>query len=100
MTVVFPEADDALDDRARGALDRVVEDAAADPQLRFQLRAYARADGASTSKARRLSLARALAVRSHLMENGIAGNRIDVRALGDSGDGAPRDRVEVRIVER
>lgn len=104
VAIAFPEDGAILDDQARAELDRAVGDAAADPGLRFQLLAYARADGASASKARRLSLSRALAVRSYLMENGIAGNRIDVRALGDSdsdsADDAPRDRVDVRIVER
>lgn len=102
VAIAFPADGAMLDDQARAGLDRAVGDAAADPGLRFQLLAYARAGGASASKARRLSLSRALAVRSYLMESGIAGNRIDVRALGasDSAGDAPRDRVDVRIVER
>jgi len=69
---------------------------------RLQLRAYAddSSDDSSPSRARRLSLSRALAVRSYLIENGMRSTRIDVRALGIARDGGPPDRVDVILLER
>lgn len=68
--------------------------------LRLQILAYASGDNLSPSRARRLSLSRALAVRSYLIDNGIDSRRIDVRALGDKALGEPRNRVDVKIVGR
>lgn len=67
---------------------------------RVQLRAYADKSGGNDSKARRLSLSRALAVRSYLIESGLRSTRIDVRALGSVPDGGPADRVDVIRLER
>ncbi len=65
--------------------------------LRIQLLAYADDVAGTLSQTRRLSLSRALAVRSHLINQGIRSNRIDVRALGNKyKDGTP-DRVDVII---
>ncbi|MFQ5466889.1 MAG: OmpA family protein, partial [Kiloniellaceae bacterium] len=62
---------------------------------RVQLLAYARDAGSGSSRARRLSLSRALAVRAFLIDKGIRSTRMDVRALGGkSGDG-PADRVDI-----
>ncbi|MDP6565449.1 MAG: OmpA family protein [Alphaproteobacteria bacterium] len=68
-------------------------------QARLQLKAYAEATGNNTSKARRLSLSRALAVRSFLIESGMKSTRIDVRALGIARDGGPPDRVDVLLTD-
>lgn len=67
---------------------------------RVQLRAYADKSGGNASKARRLSLSRALAVRSYLIESGLRSTRIDVRALGAVPDGGPADRVDVIRLDR
>lgn len=71
-----------------------------DERLRLQLLAYAAGDDQSTSRARRVSLSRALAVRSFLIENGVRSTRIDVRALGDKTTEKPVNRVDVAVVER
>lgn len=63
--------------------------------MRLQLKAFAEAIGNNSSKARRLSLSRALAVRSFLIENGLRSRRIDVRALGIARDGGATDRVDI-----
>ncbi len=65
---------------------------------RVQLIAYA--DAGSNSAARRLSLGRALVVRSKLMELGVPNNRIEVRALGKPNDGSPADRVDLKVIAR
>jgi len=65
---------------------------------RIQLFAYA--DANSSSAARRLSLGRALVVRSKLMELGVPNNKIEVRALGKPKDGSPADRVDLNLITR
>ena len=89
--------------------ERVLKDLAArfsaeDPAVRLQLMAFAGGEDISASKARRLSLARALAVRSYLMANGIEGTRMDVRALGDRTLGpaadTPQNRVDIAMIKR
>jgi outer membrane protein OmpA-like peptidoglycan-associated protein len=62
---------------------------------RLQVRAYAAGEDGSKSSARRISLSRALAVRSFMMDNGIKPNRVDVRALGTETDRSPIDRVDL-----
>ncbi len=47
------------------------------------------------SKARRLSLSRALAVRAFLIDQGVRSTRMDVRALGDKVQDGPSDRVDI-----
>ena len=68
--------------------------------LRLQLMAYAGKKTLSSSRARRLSLSRALAVRSYLIENGVRSTRIDVRALGNKSTEEPPDRVDVIVIKR
>lgn len=70
-----------------------------DPALRVQVMAYASGSD-DASKARRLSLSRALAVRSYLIEQGIGSTRIDVRALGNASEGGPADRVDLMVLSR
>ncbi len=63
----------------------------------FSVTAYAAGDADDPSTPRRLSLARALAVRSVLIAEGVPSTRIYVRALGASvppGD-SPPDRVDI-----
>lgn len=66
----------------------------------FSVVAYAAGTPDDPSTARRLSLSRALAVRSALIESGIPSPRIYVRALGASvpvPSGVPADRVDVAV---
>jgi len=64
---------------------------------RVQLIAYGGDKGDKGSDARRLSLKRALAIRQVLIDDGVASERIDVRAMGGADDGGPTDRVDVYI---
>jgi len=81
------------EDRLKAMADKV-----ASTEARLQLKAYAEGIGNDTSKARRLSLSRALAVRSFLIENGLRSTRIDVRALGLARDGDVPDRVDIVLL--
>jgi outer membrane protein OmpA-like peptidoglycan-associated protein len=64
---------------------------------RIQILAYGGDKGDKGSEARRLSLKRALAIRQVLIDDGVASERIDVRAMGGADDGGPADRVDVYI---
>jgi outer membrane protein OmpA-like peptidoglycan-associated protein len=68
--------------------------------LRIQLLAYAGAKDGSASQARRLSLSRALAARSYLIEKGVRSTRIDVRALGNRSGNGPTDRIDIIVTTR
>ena len=89
-----------LSDIAKAIIRDVAEQLNSDDTKRLQLLAYAGAAADDTSKARRLSLSRALAVRSELIALGVRSTRIDVRALGNKADGGPADRVDLILADR
>jgi outer membrane protein OmpA-like peptidoglycan-associated protein len=64
------------------------------------LQAFADGTADTASQARRLSLSRALSIRSYLIEQGLVSTRMDVRALGNRFESGPPDRVDVVISER
>ena len=68
--------------------------------FRLQLLAYAGGHDLSTSKARRMSLSRALAVRSFLINKGVRSTQIDVRALGSKTNEKPVNRVDLNLAKR
>lgn len=68
-----------------------------DSSVRIQLLGYAGSTKDSASKARRLSLFRALSVRTYLMKQGIRSTRMDVRALGNRVEDGTLDRVDAVI---
>ncbi|HEX9461478.1 MAG TPA: OmpA family protein [Alphaproteobacteria bacterium] len=85
---------------AKAALDRAVGELKRDDSTRLQIVAYATGGDEAGSQARRLSLSRALAVRSYLIDQGIRSTRMDVRALGNRSPEGPADRVDVVMVRR
>jgi outer membrane protein OmpA-like peptidoglycan-associated protein len=72
----------------------------ADNSLRLQLLAYSGSGIQTPSQSRRLSLSRALSVRSYLIEKGVLSTRIEVRALGNKSKGGPPDRVDMIVNRR
>lgn len=89
-----------LPEMARTTLDRAVAEMKRDENSRLQLIAYASGGDEAGSQARRLSLSRALAVRSYLIDQGVRSTRVDVRALGNKVPEGPPDRVDVMLVRR
>ena len=85
---------------AKAALKALAKKLKDKENLRLQLTAFAGGKELSPSKARRMSLSRALSVRSFLIESGVRSTRIDVRALGSKTTEEPVNRVDVNIVER
>jgi outer membrane protein OmpA-like peptidoglycan-associated protein len=64
----------------------------------FNVMAYAPGAKDDPSSARRLSLARAMTVRSALVADGVESARIFVRALGTQYGSGPADRVDVDVL--
>jgi outer membrane protein OmpA-like peptidoglycan-associated protein len=84
---------------AKTELDGLAKRLAGDGRLYLQLVAYA--GGTGDSEARRLSLSRALAARSYLLDHGVDGKQVDVRPLGNRSEpGLPPDRVDCVVVTR
>lgn len=91
-----PESTD-LPDNAAPALDDLAARMQKNPDLRIQLMGYAGTRSGSASQARRASLFRALAIRTHLMKHGIRSTRMDVRALGQGNEQGSPDRVDIVV---
>ena len=68
------------------------------PEIRLQILAFAELSGNNPSKARRLSLSRAMALRSALIDNGVDNTRMDIKALGSNYGDDPPNRADVVIV--
>jgi outer membrane protein OmpA-like peptidoglycan-associated protein len=97
--LLFDDGESAFGDAMAPPLAELLKDLKADDRRRVQLLAYAASAGGNASKARRLSLSRALSVRAYLMAQGIASTRMDVRALGDQkNSGGPADRVDLKVL--
>ncbi len=98
--VAFEKDGAHLPDQIRTSLTQLAERLASDTALQIQLLAYAQGDEDNASKARRLSLSRALSVRSFLIDQGVRSTRIEVRALGNKVPEGPADRVDILVQKR
>ncbi len=97
-TLVFAPGSEAMDAQTVNALEGTVNALRGEEKSIVTLNAYAAAPaGSDTQESRRLALARALAVRSYLMREGVSSDRIDVRAIGSSGNSHGDDRVDITI---
>lgn len=97
--VAFGSESALLSDKAKAKLVEFSQRLKDNPGLRIQLLAYASGTQETASQARRLSLSRALVVRSFLIDQGLSSIRIDVRALGNKVKGEPADRVDLVFAE-
>jgi outer membrane protein OmpA-like peptidoglycan-associated protein len=93
--LLFVPDGDELSPEAVAAIDAVAQKMLLDTSMKIQILAYSSGEPEAESQARRKSLARGLAVRSHLIKQGVPSNRIDVRALGSKTGGEPADRVDI-----
>lgn len=78
-------------------LHDMAQQLAQSPEARIEVRTFAPVKGTSESDARRLALARFLAIRDYLLQNGVADDRIDGRALSSTPKEPNADRVEIYI---
>lgn len=97
LSVLFDPNSSQLSEAGKQALQKFASGALGG-NGRIELRAFAGGNDEQATQARRLSLARALAVRSFLTQQGFATTRVDVRALGNQGAGGNADRVDLQII--
>jgi outer membrane protein OmpA-like peptidoglycan-associated protein len=97
LTVTFGSGQADLSPTSAAAIQGLVKKAPSGDSISFNVVAYAAGTPDDPSTARRLSLSRALAVRSALMANGVGSSRIYVRALGMPKDGEA-DRVDLEVM--
>jgi outer membrane protein OmpA-like peptidoglycan-associated protein len=93
--VRFRNGHSDLGDEAKASLDTLAARLLANEE-RVRLAAFSGQAGDTSSEARRLSLERALAVRTYLVSKGVPISRVDVLAFGGSTDGSS-DRVDVLV---
>ncbi len=93
--VQFPTGKAALGDDSKATLDTLAHRLLSNDE-RVRLAGFSGAPGDMSSDARRLSLQRALAVRSYLVTKGVPVTRVDVLAFGGSKTGSP-DRVDILV---
>lgn len=99
--ILFAGGSDQLTQAGGNLLSGLARRMLDQPELRMQIRAFAAGTADTASQARRLSLNRALAVRSLLIDRGVPSTRIDVRALGNTAPepattpAPPADRVDL-----
>ncbi|MZR32168.1 OmpA family protein [Sneathiella litorea] len=96
--ILFAEGAADLPSEAQTTLQAIADQIKDGSRLNVQLLAYGQ--GNNVSAARRISLGRALAVRSKLMELGVNNKQIEVRALGAPEGGGPSDRVDLLLITR
>jgi len=89
-----------LDGASTSLLDEIAGGTKSDSSIRLKLLAYAGAAGQTASQSRRLSLSRALAVRSYLIDKGVRSVQFEVQARGKKLEGGPPDRVDVIVTKR
>jgi len=100
LSVIFKAKSGRLSSEAKKDLIEVAKKYENNKTVRLQLKAYAGGNDLSIIKAKRLSLTRALAVRSYMIGRGMRGARIDVRALGNQTTDTPFDRVDVNVIKK
>ncbi len=97
VRVTFAPGKAELSPASADAIKELVASAAGTGTATFNVVAYAAATPDDPSLSRRLSLSRALAVRSALMADGVVSSHIYVRALGAQASDGPPDRVDVSL---
>ncbi|MDR3532939.1 MAG: OmpA family protein [Rhodopila sp.] len=98
LRLTFAAGESDLSPDSMASIQALAAAAPAGDATSFNVLAYAPGKPDDPSTARRVSLSRAMAVRSALIADGVASARIFVRALGEQyGDGPP-DRVDVNVV--
>jgi len=95
VRVTFGPMRQELNPTTEAALRDLARRVRANEAITVNVYAYAAGTAEDPSTARRLSLARALAARAVLVNEGIASTRIYPRALGTAGGDTDRDRVDV-----
>jgi|GEM_PF-2610107 len=98
-TLFFAFSETELADEMKQEIDTGILKTLEDKDdIRIEILSYAQAVDDTPSSARRVSLARALALRTYLLSKKIDSHRIDVRALGNNTNMLPIDRIDVELI--
>lgn len=97
LTVNFSQSETEVPLSFQQPLINLSKELIANPNSRIKVVAYASASDDQRSIARRISLARALAVRAFLIDLGVDNVRISVEALGNEIKGGPSERADIII---
>jgi outer membrane protein OmpA-like peptidoglycan-associated protein len=95
IRIPFAEGSDVIPETSKGRIVGLIEKMNGDYGLRLQVLAYAEGDEDEVGHARGVSLQRALTMRDFLAANGLDLSRVDVRALGNTAQEDPADRVDL-----
>jgi outer membrane protein OmpA-like peptidoglycan-associated protein len=98
LRVTFGAGETDLSPASAAAIKAAAQSATPGSDTTFNVVAYATGTPEDPSTARRLSLSRALAVRSALMANGVSSSHIYVRALGAASGKDDPDRVDLAVL--
>jgi outer membrane protein OmpA-like peptidoglycan-associated protein len=94
VTVSFQPQSVEIAEASRGALDDLAKSLTERGVRQLEVRGYASGD--ATGDARKTALARALSVRSYLIDQGVRA-RIEVSANAQPAPSAPKERVDVMV---
>lgn len=95
LSLAFHPNEVQIPKAAREHLDILAKDMLTEKHRQARLMSYASGSKKNPAKARRTSLARALAIRSYLLKKGIQSSRIGLRALGKQAPDGKKDRVDI-----
>jgi outer membrane protein OmpA-like peptidoglycan-associated protein len=95
LRIPFEENSKVIPETVKGQIVGLIERMNSDYALQLQVLAYASGDDDEVGHARGVSLARALALRNFLTDNGLDLSRMEVRALGNTAQEDPADRVDL-----
>lgn len=95
--IVYEPGATAIDAMGGRLLTGIAERMINDETIRLQIRSYAGSTPETSVRARRLSLDRAIAVRTFLVDRGVRSTRIDIRALGNTAPQPPGDRIDLLL---
>jgi len=97
LRLTFAADQSDLSPESSAAIKQLATSAPPGDGTTFNVQAYAPGKPDDPSTARRVSLSRAMAVRSALVADGVPSARIFVRALGDQHGDGPPDRVDIAV---
>jgi outer membrane protein OmpA-like peptidoglycan-associated protein len=98
LRLTFASGQSDLSPGSADSIKQLVQAAPPGDATTFNVLAYASGDPDDPSVARRLSLARAIAVRAALMTDGVPSSRVYLRALGSEPGKGPADRVDLSVL--
>jgi outer membrane protein OmpA-like peptidoglycan-associated protein len=98
LRLTFAPGQSDLSPESAASIKQLAEAATPGEATMFNVSAYAPGKPDDPSTARRMSLSRAMAVRSALVAGGVPSARIFVRALGEQHGDGPPDRVDVNVM--